>query len=181
MTIDSYLNFPEDDSYAQSHLFIVYYNKEAKNYIIKFNIDGQSNLAKNVFVKMLSNINYPIKSKEIIVVQGLQFQIIPCTNGILNIIDIQKNNKRLVFKPKINNVITIGKDDNCTLKYPEIESLSKVHIQLTFNNEHWVLKICLDSSFENINNSFVGLNSYTIVDGFEIVVFKRRIRLNMTD
>lgn len=187
MPIDYYLNFNEDtssSSYAQSqsHLFIVYYNKDTRNYVIKFNIDEKSELARNVYVKLLHNSEYPIKNKEIVNIKGLIFHFIPCSNGVLNIIDVHHDNKKLVFKPKKNSVITIGKDGTCTLQYPDANGLSKVHIQVIYSNEnYWILKNCQEVVNEDWENRLVGVNSYNIIDGFEVEVFKKRIRFNLSN
>lgn len=130
-------------------------------------------------IKLSSEIFYPILKKEIILIDEMYFQVIPHSDGKLEInnlgigtissdkkLDKENTARKYIFEKNEYKSVTIGRDSSCTISFPGDKSFSKIHTTIIYDkeNQYWKIK---DGSIDkaSTNGTWIFANhSYEIMD-----------------
>ena len=139
---DFILNCQEQIDYP--YIFAIYYQKETQNYFIR-SYSGIDTDKKILYIKLNENYNLPLKEKEILTAGNFIFQINLLEDNKIEIInlsriDFSEQNKQ-IFDPNTCKEISIGRDKNCIIRFPNDKSLSRNQTTFYYNDykKEWVI------------------------------------------
>ncbi len=139
---DFILNCQEEIDYP--YIFAIYYQNETKHYFIR-SFSGINDDTKLLFIKLNENYNLPLKEKEILTVGNFIFEINIIEDNKIEIINLSKNDSqeqnKQIFDPNTCKEISIGRDKNCIIRFPNDKSLSRNQTTFYFNDftKEWVI------------------------------------------
>jgi hypothetical protein len=178
INVDYYINSKEKFPYP--YLFAIYYNIKAKKYYIQA-YKGQGSDIKILFLKLNNNYSLSLKQKEIVSAGNLIFQISPIKDHCLEINNISlkhETNSKLIFDPKINKCVTIGRDKSCNFSYPDRKSFSKIHTTFIYDDikEEWVIHDGTKTKSSTNGTWIFGIHSFEIKDQMIVEILTSKIK-----
>lgn len=176
--VDYILHYSSKKIY-DNHLFIICYVKEQNGYKIKFN-EEYPELSKSVFIQLTNSCPVVISKNTTITINNYQFAINPITNCILEIMCVNScNNRKYVYNSITKLEITIGKNKNCDISFPDDTSFPDIQCTLNFDltEKNWVIK---DGYTEpsSIGTWIFSTNPILINDGMVLKLWDREIKIS---
>ena len=148
------------------HFFVIYFHLVNQSYYIR---PYTNSTISFIIIKLDSS--YKIHSKEYIVLSDYIFQVNIETDNSLVITKLptKKSSTEAVYKYKIDyGPITIGRDKNCTISFPNNKSFSKVNTTVFYSKakKGWVVND--GGEAPSTNGTWVMLrHSFELYDGCE--------------
>lgn len=127
-------------------------------------------------IKLRSEYFLPLLKKEIILLDELYFQLIPHSDGKLEMINlgmarVSENKKeaeicnKYIFEKNEYKTVTIGRDPKCTVSFPGDKSFSKIHTTIEYDIDKSYWKIKDGSDKPSTNGTWLFANhSFEIID-----------------
>jgi hypothetical protein len=150
---------------------MIFYRKDTNKYYLKSYRDKTHK--GNIHIKIDSNTEFSIIKKEILFLSETYFQITPLENNQIEVQNLGKFNNdnealKYVFDTNEYKFVTIGRDSNCSLSYPDDKSFSKIQATLNYDHDKKCWKI-RDGSINkpSTNGCWIyATHSYEIYDNF---------------
>ncbi len=120
---------------------MIYYKKETRNFFIRNLREVTDKLAYIVLIKLTHT--YTLKKSEIIYIGDCTFVFKPRDDHI-EITKLESRNSQGTIENKFlttDGPITIGRDKNCTINFPNSKSFSKVHVTTFYDFDEKTWKI----------------------------------------
>lgn len=171
------LNLTKNSSYEAlkkyPYLCAIYFQKSSKRYYIKACSGGEKD-SEILFIKLHKNYVYPMTEIEFIFIANSVFQLIPLQDGTLeisilaakkNVTDVTKN----IYRRQ--EVITIGKESNCTYSFPDEKCVSHINTTIYYDDKinGWVIRDGDKKSKPSTNGTWLfGMHSFPITDGLVV-------------
>lgn len=176
--VDYILHYSSKKIY-DNHLFMICYIKEQNGYKIKFNADYPE-LSKSIFIQLTNSCPVAISKNTTITINQYQFIVNPITNCILEIVCVNScNNKKYIYNSITKLEITIGRNKNCDISFPDDTSFSDIQCTLNFDiaEKNWLIK---DGHSEPslLGTWIFSTNPILISDGMLVKLWDREIKIS---
>lgn len=176
---DIYCNLEKSIGFGFPYLFIIFYKREDRRFYIKdYHEKGLQN--KLLFIKIDSKKRFYVQKKEMISVGNFIFQLSPLPGEKIEIKNVTKNGisqTKFIYN-KNKKSITLGRDSENDIPYPQEKGLSRVQVTFSYDEEKksWYVSDG-NGKKESMNGTWqIAVRPVEIYDGMIFEIFGSRIQ-----
>jgi hypothetical protein len=168
IVVNDYVLNIDNTDYQLNHIFFIYYRKESNQYFLRSykekNVQNQS--YPIVLVRL--DKQYPLSKKQIVKIGDIYFQVTPGDDSIeIQEIDAKspQNKKKHKFRIQ-DSPLTIGRNKQCNVAFPDDKSFSRVHCNIVYDISFkmWIVRDGQDRPSTN-GTWLYAQHSYEIQNG----------------